>query len=78
MFFRCGFGFNEGNAEHGVVTQRIGMREVSGSELGHDTLNTTWFLCCFSQTLQTNAEISTLVHDIDAYRIFWGADPEGV
>jgi hypothetical protein len=42
MFFRRGFGCNEGKAEQGVVAQRIGMREVSGSELGHDTVNTTW------------------------------------
>jgi hypothetical protein len=43
MFCRCGFGCNEGNAEQGVVglTWRIGMREVFGLELGHDTVNIT-------------------------------------
>ena len=39
MFFLCGFGCNEGNAKQGVVTQRISMRKVSGSELGHNTVN---------------------------------------
>jgi len=49
MFFRCGFVCNEGNAEQGVVTQRISMRKVSGSELGHNTVNITlYFTLLFS------------------------------
>ena len=49
MFFLCRFGSNEGNAEKEVVNQRIVMLKVSGSELGHNTVNITLcFMLLFS------------------------------